>query len=53
VRKERQLAGDQAIGLSGWALRRLMRSVRDAALAFGRRHGDDEFLTAIERLTHG
>lgn len=48
----RQLAGHQGFG-SGWALRRLMRQVREAALAFARRQGDDEFLAAIERLTAG
>jgi hypothetical protein len=48
----RQLAGNQGFG-SGWALRRLMQRVREAALAFARRHGDDEFLAAIERLTAG
>lgn len=50
----RQLARDPAFnGSSAWALRRLMTSVRDAALAFARRHGDDEFLAAVERLTDG
>ncbi len=48
----RQLAGHQGFG-SGWALRRLMWQVREAALAFARRQGNDEFLAAIERLTHG
>lgn len=48
----RQLAGHQGFG-SGWALRRLMRQVREAALAFARRQGDDEFLHAIERLAGG
>ena len=48
----RQLADHQGFG-SGWALRRLMRQVREVALAFARRQGDDEFLAAIERLTGG
>ncbi len=38
---------------SVWAMRRLMANVRDAALAFSGRHGDDDFLAAIERLTDG
>jgi hypothetical protein len=50
----RQLVRDPAFTNSpAWELRRLLRSVRDAALAFARRHGDDEFLAAIERLTDG
>jgi hypothetical protein len=50
----RQLEGDPAfIRSSAWVLRRLMANVRDAALRFGRRHGDDEFLAAIERLAGG
>jgi hypothetical protein len=50
----RQLARDPAFkGSSAWALRRLMANVRDAALEFARRHGDDDFLAAIERLTDG
>ncbi len=50
----RQLVRDPAFnGSSAWAVRRLLRSVRDAALAFARRHGDDDFLAAIERLTDG
>jgi hypothetical protein len=50
----RQLVGDTAFRRSSaWALRRLMANVRDAALAFARRHGDDEFLAAVERLTDG
>jgi hypothetical protein len=50
----RQLARDPAFsGMTAWALRRLMRSVREAALGFARRQGDDEFRTAIERLTTG
>lgn len=49
----RQVARDHRLGLSGWRLRRLMRRVREAALAFARRHGNDEFLTAIERLAAG
>jgi hypothetical protein len=28
-----------------------MRRVREAALEFARRQGDDDFLTAVERLT--
>jgi hypothetical protein len=50
----RQLARDPAFnGSSAWALRRLMRRVRDAALEFARQQGDDEFLNAVERLTDG
>ena len=50
----RQLVGDSAFSRSSaWALRRLMTNVRDAALQFAQRHGDDEFLAAIERLTGG
>jgi hypothetical protein len=50
----RQLVGDPAFSRSSaWALRRLMATVRDAALEFARRQGDDEFLAAIERLTVG
>ncbi len=50
----RQLACDPAFGgTTAWALRRLMRRVRDAALAFARRQGDDDFLAAIERMTDG
>jgi hypothetical protein len=50
----RQLLGNPAFSRSSaWALRRLMANVRDAALKFARRHGDDEFLHAIERLTAG
>jgi len=50
----RQLARDPAFsGTTAWALRRLMRRVRDATLEFARRQGDDEFLNAIERLTAG
>ena len=50
----RQLVRDPAFnGSSAWAVRRLMRSVRDAALAFARRQGDSEFIAAIERLTDG
>ncbi len=50
----RQLARDPAFrGRTAWALRRLMRSVREAALEFARRQGDDEFLHAVERLTGG
>ena len=30
-----------------------MRSVQQAALAFARRHGDDDFLAAVEQLTDG
>ena len=41
----RQLARDPAFsGTTAWALRRLMRALRDAALEFARRQGDDEFL---------
>ena len=51
----RQLVGDPAFSRSSaWALRRLMANVRDAALEFARRQGDDEFLAchraADERL---
>jgi hypothetical protein len=50
----RQLGRDPAFsGMTAWALRRLMRSVRQAALEFARRQGDDEFLNAVERLTTG
>lgn len=50
----RQLVRDPVFnGSSAWAMRRLMRTVRDAALAFARQHGDDEFLAAVERLTAG
>ena len=48
----RQLVGDPTFcRSSAWALRRLMGDVRDAALRFARRNGDDEFLAAIETLT--
>jgi hypothetical protein len=46
----RQLAGDQGIRVSGWALRRLVQRVREAALTFGRQQGDDSFVRAVERL---
>jgi hypothetical protein len=46
----RQLAGEDGIGLSGWALRRLIQRVREAALAFARHQGDDSFARAVERL---
>jgi hypothetical protein len=46
----RQLAGEEGIGLSGWALRRLVQRVREAALAFARRQGDEGFLRAVGRL---
>ena len=50
----RQLGRDPAFnGLTAWALRRLMRSVREAALEFARQQGDDNFLNAVERLTAG
>ncbi|MFO0865015.1 MAG: hypothetical protein U0744_10250 [Gemmataceae bacterium] len=50
----RQIARDQAFsGLTAWALRRLVQRVREAARAFARRHGDEEFLAAIERRTAG
>jgi hypothetical protein len=50
----RRIARDPAFsGLSAWSLRRLMSRVRDAAVAFARRHGDDGFLAAVERLTGG
>ncbi len=50
----RQLEGDTAFTRSSaWALRRLMRSVRDAAAEFAREQGDDEVLAAIERFTDG
>jgi hypothetical protein len=50
----RQLARDPAFsGTTAWALRRLMRSVREAALEFARRQGDEEFLHAVERLMGG
>lgn len=48
----RQLARDPAFsGTTAWALRRLMRRVQDAALAFARQQGDDAILAAITRLT--
>ena len=48
----RQLARDLAFsGTTAWTLRRLLRSVREAALEFARRQGDEEFLHAVERLT--
>lgn len=46
----RQLAGDQGVGVNAWAVRRLVRRVREAALAFARRQHDDEFVRAVERL---
>jgi hypothetical protein len=50
----RQLPHDPAFsGTTAWALRRLMRRVRDAALEFARRQGDDDFLHAVERLADG
>jgi hypothetical protein len=50
----RQVARDPAFsGTTAWALRRLMRSVRDAALEFARRQGDEDFLAAIARITDG
>ena len=50
----RQLVRDPAFnGSTAWTLRRLMRSVREAALEFARQQGDDEFLNAVERLTAG
>ena len=50
----RQLVGSPTFSRSpAWALRRLMANVRDAALEYARQHGDDEFLTAIERLMGG
>jgi len=50
----RQVVGDPAFSRSSaWALRRLMASVRDAAVEFAREQGDDEFLAAIERLAAG
>ncbi len=50
----RQLVRDPAFsGTTAWALRQLMRSMREAALEFARRQGDDKFLAAIERLIGG
>jgi hypothetical protein len=50
----RQLVGDSAFSRSSaWVLRRLMANVRDAAVEFARRQGDDEFLASIERMTDG
>ena len=50
----RHLVGAPAFSqLSAWALRRPMANLRDAALRFARRNGDDDFLVAIERLTDG
>ena len=34
-----------------WRIRRLMVQIRDAAVAFAERQGDDEILAAINRLT--
>ncbi len=46
----RQLAGDQGVGVNAWAVRRLVRRVREAALEFARQQHDDEFVRAVERL---
>jgi hypothetical protein len=46
----RQLASDARFGVSGWALRRLVQRVREAALAFARKQADDGFVRAVERL---
>lgn len=46
----RQLASDQGFGVSGWALRRLMQRVREAALVFARQQGDEGLVRAVERL---
>ena len=46
----RQLAGDEGVGVNAWAVRRLVRRVREAALAFARQQHDDEFVLAVERL---
>ena len=46
----RQIVGDPAFdGSSAWAVRRLVRSVREAVLAFARQQHDDEFVRAVER----
>ncbi len=34
-----------------WRIRRLMAQIRDAAVAFAQRQGDDAVLAAINRLT--
>jgi hypothetical protein len=34
-----------------WRIRRLMARIRDAAVKFAERQGDDEILAAINRLT--
>jgi GNAT superfamily N-acetyltransferase len=46
----RQLASDQGFGIGGWALRRLIQRVREAALAFARRQGEVGLVRAVERL---
>lgn len=37
-------------GLGEWGVRKLMGQITDAARAFARRHGDDEFRYKVERL---
>jgi hypothetical protein len=50
----RQLVSDPVFSnFTAWTLRRLMRSVQQAALPFAWRHGDDDFLAAIERTMDG
>lgn len=34
-----------------WRIRRLMAKIRDAAVKFAEREGDEEILAAINRLT--
>jgi hypothetical protein len=38
-------------GMGEWRVRRLMARIRDAAVAFAERQGDDAVLAAINRLT--
>ncbi len=38
-------------GMGEWRVRQLMARIRDAAVAFAERQGDDEILAAINRLT--
>jgi hypothetical protein len=48
----RQLVKEPAFRrLGDWGIRRLMKRIRDAAIAFARSHADAELLQAIARLT--
>jgi hypothetical protein len=38
-------------GVGEWRIRRLMARIRDAAVAFAERQGDEQILAAINRLT--